>query len=141
MGKDTFATREHEGHTALQEQSIMAARSRGDSGHFLRAVGLIIGREYKNQVTQRSFRIGTIIMLAFLVIAACVPTAIQYFTSSRPPAQTKIMVVNNAGSIAGLRGDALTKHIETRLNEVGAHINAPGQPSSEQGSTIIPSEW
>lgn len=136
MGKDTFATREHEGSTALQEQSGIAVRSSENVGHSLRTVGLIIGREYKNQVTQRSFRIGTIITMVLLALAACVPTAIEYFTSSSP-AQTKIVIVNRAGPVAGLSGDALTKHLETTLTEAGARISAPGQAAGAQPSPVI----
>jgi len=95
--------------------------------HTLRNIGLIIGREYKNRVRQRSFIISTIIMLVVVALGAFVPTVIQYF-SSTSSTQTKIAVVNNAGAIAGLDGDALTRYIGTTLN--GTSAQASGQSTS-----------
>src|SRR5690348_2621683 len=83
----------------------------------LRNVRLIIGREYKNRVTQRSFIIATIILLALVVIAACIPTIVQFITSrTSAPSQTHIVVVNNAGAVAGMDETALTALINTTLN-------------------------
>lgn len=139
MGKHTLVPYKNETGTSSQEQSAVAIRPEKDRRHALRTVGLIIGREYKNQVTQRSFIISTSIMLVLLVLAACVPTAITYFTASRPPAQTKIVVVNNAGAIGGLNGEALTNTIATRLNEGSVAINTPAQPVA-QPYIVIPAD-
>lgn len=132
MGTNTVIAHKKEQRPFSPEQDSVAIRPDKNSGHFLRTVGLIIGREYKNHVTQRSFIISTTIMLVLVVIGACVPTAIRYFTSSTAPAQTKMAVVNNAGAIAGLNGEALTQYIETKLNEGVTGTETPGQPSSEQ---------
>lgn len=136
MGTNTV-TYEKEQRPFSPEQDIMAIRPGEAPRHYLRTVGLIIGREYKNQVTQRSFIISTIIMLVLLVIGACVPTAVRYFTSSAAPAQTKMAIVNNAGTIAGLNGEALTRYMETTLNERGTGTGTPGQPSSVPPFTVI----
>ncbi len=112
-----------------QEQRAIAVSLGGAATqHTWRNIGLIIGREYKNRVTQRSFIISTIIILLLVVIGAFVPTIIQYFTSSSN-AQTKIVVVNNAGPIAGLDGDALARYIGTALNGTTG-TNTPGQNAS-----------
>ena len=82
-----------------QEQRAVAVSSGGAANqNTWRNIGLIVGREYKNRVTQRSFIISSIIILVLVIIAAFVPTVIQYFTSN---AQTKIVVVNNAGTMQG----------------------------------------
>lgn len=99
-----------------------------------RNIGLIVRYEYKKRVTQRSFIISTIVMLALIVIAAFVPTIIQYFTA-HSNSQAKITVVNNAGTIAGLDGDALTNYINTTLN--GTSGTASGQNSSGNGHFVI----
>jgi ABC-2 type transport system permease protein len=112
-----------------QEQRAIAVSLGGAATqHTWRNIGLIIGREYKNRVTQRSFIISTIIILLLVVIGAFVPTIIQYFTSSSN-AQTKIVVVNNAGPIAGLDSDALARYIGTALNGTTG-TNTPGQNAS-----------
>jgi ABC-2 type transport system permease protein len=112
-----------------QEQRAIAVSLGGAATqHTWRNIGLIVGREYKNRVTQRSFIISTIIILLLVVIGAFVPTIIQYFTSSSN-AQTKIVVVNNAGPIAGLDSDALARYIGTALNGTTG-TNVPGQNAS-----------
>ena len=111
MSKNVF------GEAPEQKKSTVAVRIGGGTANqqTLRNIGLIIGREFKNRVTQRSFRISTIIILTLIVIGACVPTLIQYF-SSKSNAQTNIAVVNSAGAIGGLEGDTLTKYIQASLN-------------------------
>src|SRR5690348_3560284 len=114
MPKQTTLIPEKE--TPDQEQRAVAVRSNGAANqNTLRNIGLIIGREYKNRITQRSFIISTLIILVLLVIGVCVPTFIQYFTS-KSNTQTKMAVINNANTVAGLRGEALTHYIETNLN-------------------------
>lgn len=112
MSKKTTLAPEKE----LQEQRAVAVSSGGAATqHTWRNIGLIVGREYKNRVTQRSFIISTIVILVLVVISACAPTIIQYFASTSN-AQTKIVVVNNAGPIASLDGDALAQSIGATLN-------------------------
>src|SRR5258708_17201498 len=99
-----------------QEQTAVAVSSGGAANqNTCRNIGLIVGREYKNRVTQRSFIISSIIILVLVIIAAFVPTVIQYFTSTSN-SQTKILEVNNAGTIAGFNGDALAPYIRTAVN-------------------------
>ncbi|MFL5703534.1 MAG: ABC transporter permease [Ktedonobacteraceae bacterium] len=123
-----------------QEQRAVAV-SAGDAANqnTWRNIGLIIGREYKGRVTQRSFIISTIVMLMLVVIGACAPTIIQYFTSISST-QTNIVVVNNAGTIAGLNGDGLARVIGTVLNgttDQATSTNTPGQHPSGKSPFAI----
>jgi ABC-2 type transport system permease protein len=81
----------------------------------LRNIGLIISREYKNRVTQRSFVISTIIIVLLMAIGAFVPTIIQYFMANSND-QTKVMIVNNAGSIGELESNTLLQYASSVLN-------------------------
>lgn len=76
------------------EQDSATVRPDNTTGHFLSKVGLIIGREYKSYVTRRSFIISTIIIMVALIIGACVPTAIRYFTSSAATAPAEMAAAN-----------------------------------------------
>ena len=61
-----------------QGRQVVAVRSGGAAAQDnVRNAGLIIRREYRNRVTQRSFIISTIVLLALIVIGAFVPTIIQ----------------------------------------------------------------
>ncbi len=114
MPKNTTPTQEKE--LQEQEQRAVAVSAGGAATqHTWRNLRLIVGREYKNGVTQRSFIISTIVILMLVVIAAFIPTIIQYFASTSN-AQTKIVVVNNAGPVAGLNNDALAQTIGATLN-------------------------
>ena len=114
MPKNTTPTQEKE--LTEQEQRAVAVSAGGAATqNTWRNLRLIVGREYKNGVTQRSFIISTIVILMLVVIAAFIPTIIQYFASTSN-AQTKIVVVNNAGPIAGLNNDALAQTIGATLN-------------------------
>ena len=124
MSKQTLPTSEQEASTE-NRASVVVSRGGAANQHTWRNIGLIIGREYKNRVTQRSFIIGTIILLVVVIIAAFIPTVIQLITA-KTNSQTKIAIVNNAGSIAGLNGSILTKYIANNLN---------GGASQTQGQT------
>jgi ABC-2 type transport system permease protein len=134
MSKNVF------GEAPEQEKSAIAVRiGEGVANQqTLRNIGLIIGREFKNRVTQRSFRISTIIILVLIVAGACVPTLIQYF-SSKSNAQTKIAVINSAGAIGGLQGNTLTKYIQASLNGITA-TSALGQNTSANSPFAITAE-
>jgi len=56
---------------------------------------LIARREWRERIRQRSFRIATLINLAVVLIAACIPTAIALFQDDSPSA-TLIAVIDNA---------------------------------------------
>jgi len=127
MSEKSVGTQEKE--LPEQEQRAVVVSSGGAaSQNTWRNIGLIVGREYKNRVTQRSFIISSIIILVLVIIAAFVPTVIQYFTSTSN-AQTKIVVVNNAGTIAGLNGDALARYIGTALNGTATQATGKNGPS------------
>jgi len=140
MPKKTVVTPEREtpahnlpeqGHTSIAVSSGGAATL-----HTWRNIRLIIGREYKNRVTQRSFVITSIILLVIVFLAAFVPTIVQLITA-RTTSQTQIVVVNDAGSIAGLNETTLTAYINSDLNGINTYSNAPYaityQPAASAG--------
>lgn len=138
MPKNTTLTQEKE--PQEQEQRAVAVSAGGAATqHTWRNLRLIVGREYKNRVTQRSFIISTIVILVLVVIAAFIPTIIQYFASTSN-AQTKIVVVNNAGPIAGLNNDALAQTIGATLNGTANQTtgtNTTGQNTSGKAPFAI----
>lgn len=102
-----------------------------------RNVGLIIKHEYKKRVTQRSFIISTIILLALIVIATFVPTVIKLI-ASHSNSQTKIAIVNNVGSIAGLSDGPLSNYINTSLNgSNGTTTTTSGQSTAGNAHFVI----
>ena len=123
---------------APEEQSAVVVSSRGAAQqNTLRNIGLIIKHEYKKRLTQRSFIISTIVILVLIVIASFVPTIIGYFVT-HSNSQTRITVVNNAGSIGGLNGDRLTSYIKMVLNGTrGTTGTANGQSSSGKAQFVI----
>ena len=140
MSKNTLQAQEDE--VREQQQRAVAVSSGGAANqNTLRNIGLIVGREYKNRVTQRSFIISTIIILVLVIIGACVPTIFQYFASTSNT-QTKMVVVNNAGTVGGLNGDALARYIDTTLNGTAAQTTGtitPGQNTSPHFAITIQS--
>src|ERR1700680_5306307 len=71
-----------------QEHRAVAVSSSGAAAqNNLRNIRLIIGREYKNRVTQRSFIITSVILLVIVFLAAFVPTILQLITAG-PPSPT-----------------------------------------------------
>jgi ABC-2 type transport system permease protein len=121
-----------------QEPGAVAVSSGGAAAkNNLHNIRLIIGREYKYRVTQRSFIIMSVILLIIVFLAAFIPTIVQLITA-RTPSQTHIVVVNNAGTIAGLNETALTSYISTELNGKNTGSQAPyviiSQPSTNLSS-------
>ncbi len=57
---------------------------------------LIARREWKERIRQRSFRVATLINLAVILVAACVPTAIALIQDDEDETRT-IAVVDDAG--------------------------------------------
>jgi ABC-2 type transport system permease protein len=96
--------------------------------HTWRNIGLIIGREYKNRVKQRSFIISTVLLMILIAIAACLPTIIQLI-ASRTNAQTHVTVVNNAGSIANFSDTQLMQYLDSSLN--GSAAQSSGTSSGK----------
>lgn len=119
-----------------EQQSAVTITTGGAAQHStMRNVNLITRYEYKKRITQRSFIISTIIMLVLIVIASFVPTVIQYVVAHSTNAQTKLTVVNNAGTIAGLNDSALSNYINTALN--GTTSTTSGQSSSGKPQFIL----
>jgi len=100
-----------------------------------RNIRLIIGREYKNQVTKRGYKISTVLLLALVVIAAFIPTIIQLVTE-RTNAQIQVVVVNNAGTVAGLNDSALVSYINTDLNGTSTTGTPPYAITSEPSANL-----
>ena len=114
MPEKTTLTQEKE-QTEQEQRAVAVSAGGAATQHTWRNIRLIVGREYKNRVTQRSFIISTIVILVLVVIAAFIPTIIQLI-ASKSNSQTKIVVVNNAGPVAGLNNDALAQAIGATLN-------------------------
>jgi ABC-2 type transport system permease protein len=117
MAKKTVETPEQA--RAEQEQRAVAVSSSGAAAqHTLRNIRLIIGHEYKNRVTQRVFIITSIILLAIVFLAPFIPTIVQLVQhiTARPGSQTQVVVVNNAGAVAGLNEAMLISYISSDLN-------------------------
>jgi ABC-2 type transport system permease protein len=119
-------------------RQAVAVRSGGAAAeHSLRNIRLIIGREYRQRITQRSFIIATIILLALVVIAAFVPTIVQFITSrSSTPTQTHITVVNQAGAVAGMDETALAGLINSTLNGTQTGSKAPYAITSQTEASL-----
>jgi ABC-2 type transport system permease protein len=127
MSKNTVVTPEQR--TQQQESSTVAVGlGRYDQQNTPRNIGLIIAHEYKKRLAQRSFIISTIVILVLIIIGSFIPTIIQY-VSAISNTQTKAVIVNNAGSIAGMNNDALLKYINTALNGTAQGQSASGKPA------------
>lgn len=139
MQKNPVVTPEKE-HPDQDQRAVAVSSGGAAKQNTLRNIGLIIGREYKNRVTQRSFIISTIVILVLVIIGACVPTIIQYFVS-KSNSQTKMVVVNNTGIIAGLNSDALARYINATLNGTtqATGTNTPVQNISGTPRLPLPS--
>ncbi len=110
---------------SAQEQRAVVVSSGGAAAqNTLRNIRLIIGREYKNRVTQRSFLITSMILLVIVFLAAFVPTIVQLI-AARTTSQTHVVVVDDAGSIAGLNEATLTAYINSELNGTNTGSHAP----------------
>ena len=130
MAKHTVAPSEKQT-TGQETNTVSASLARSGNQNNLRNIGLIIEREFKNRVTQRSFKISTAIILILIIIGSFVPTIVAYI-SSVSNSQTKVVVVNNAGTIAGMNNVALQQYINATLN--GA---TPGQSTSAKPAYSI----
>jgi ABC-2 type transport system permease protein len=139
MPKKTVVTRDREtpaqnlpeqGHTSVAVSSGGAATL-----HTWRNIRLIIGREYKNRVTQRSFIITSILLLVIVFLAAFIPTIVQLITAGTT-SQTHIVVVNDTGSIAGLGEAELTAYISSELNGTNTGSRAPYVISSQPAASL-----
>ncbi len=108
--------------------SITVGLSRSGNQNNLRNIGLIIEREYKYRLSQRSFKISTAAILILIVIGSFVPTIVAY-VSAVSSSQTKVVVVNNAGTIAGMNNDALSHYFDATLNGATPGQSTSGKPA------------
>ena len=118
-----------------QEQGATAVSSGAAAQNNLRNIGLIIGREYRNLVKRRSFIISSVLLLVIVFLAAFIPTVGQLITA-RTPTPTQIVVVNDAGTVAGLNDVALTSYIRTELNGTNTGSQAPYAISSQPATNL-----
>ncbi|HZU66603.1 MAG TPA: ABC transporter permease [Ktedonobacteraceae bacterium] len=107
--------------------SVVVSTSGAASLHNWRNIRLITGREYKNRITQRSFIIMSILLLIIVFVAAFVPTIMQLVQrlTASPGPQTQVVVVNEAGMIAGMNETMLISDINSELNGTNTGSNAP----------------
>ncbi|QBD76862.1 ABC transporter permease [Ktedonosporobacter rubrisoli] len=120
--------------TPEDQREEVTSSARSPRQNSLRNIGLICEREYKNQITRRSFVISTAIYLLAVIVGSFVPTVIQYINAQSGSEQNRITIVNNAGSVAGMNDAALAHYIETNLNN-----GQPGQslgPSAAQSANF-----
>ncbi|HLJ34738.1 MAG TPA: hypothetical protein VKU38_13840, partial [Ktedonobacteraceae bacterium] len=132
MAKKPRERPEHE--RSEQEHRAIAVNSSGASARNTpRNIRLIIGREYKNRVTQRSFVITSIILLVIVFLAAFIPTIVLFVQhiTAQPGSPTRVVVVNDAGTVAGLNEAMLTSYISSQLNGTTTTSPAPYAISSQ----------
>lgn len=122
-----------------RERTSVAVSSGGAAAlHNWRNIRLIIGREYKNRITQRSFIIASIILLLIVFLAAFVPTIVQVVQhiTAQPNSQTRVVVVNDAGTVAGLNEARLISYIASQLNGTTTASPAPYAISSQPAARL-----
>ncbi|HET7637552.1 MAG TPA: ABC transporter permease [Ktedonobacteraceae bacterium] len=127
MLKNTLTTPEKQS-SDQEPNAVAVSLSRSGNQNNLRNIGLIVEREYKNRLSQRSFKISTAVILILIILGSFVPTIVAY-VSSITNSQTKVVVVNNAGTIAGMSNDALSHYINTTLNGVTPGQSTSGKPA------------
>jgi ABC-2 type transport system permease protein len=111
-----------------EEDSQAVAVSQRAAQNTPRNIGLIARYEYKKRVSQRSFRISTVIILILIVLGAFIPTIVAY-VSSMMNTPTKVVVVNTAGPVAGMHDGTLLKYIDTTLNRTTQGQSVSGKPA------------
>ena len=108
--------------------------------HNWRNIRLIIGHEYKSRVTQRVFIIVSIILLAIVFLVPFIPTVVQFVQhiTAHPASQTQMVVVNSAGTVAGLNETTLIAYVNAQLNGTKTGSSAlyatTSQPPASLGS-------
>jgi ABC-2 type transport system permease protein len=127
MAKNTVVAPEKK---APQEESgpLAVGVSQAAEQNTPRNIGLIIAYEYKKRLSQRSFKISTAIILILILLGSFVPTIVAY-VSSQMNTQTKVVVVNTAGPIAGMNNGALLTYIDRTLNATTQGQSTSGKPA------------
>ncbi|HKF37613.1 MAG TPA: ABC transporter permease, partial [Ktedonobacteraceae bacterium] len=86
------------------------------------------------------FIITSIILLVIVFVAPFIPTSVQFVQhiTAQPASQTQVVVVNEAGTVAGLSGAKLLSSISAQLNGTTPASPAPyaisSQPQTSLGS-------
>jgi ABC-2 type transport system permease protein len=125
-------------HSEQEQRAVVVSSSGAAAQNTLRNVRLIIGREYTNRMTQRSFIITSILLLVIVFLAAFIPTIVQLVqhVTARPSSPTHVVVVNNAGAVAGLNETALIASINSQLNGTNIRNHAPYAISSQPAARL-----
>ena len=111
-----------------QPSTVAVGKSQAAEQNTPRNIGLIIAYEYKKRLSQRSFKISTAIILTLILLGSFVPTIVAY-VSSQMNSQTKVVVVNTAGPIAGMNNGALLTDIHRTLNGTTQGQSTSGKPA------------
>ena len=83
-------------------------------------IRLIAGREYKSRVFKRGFAFGTGVLVLFALLIGFVPLILGLISNAN--AQTKVVLLNKAGNVAGQTTDALVSFLSTTLNAASAAL-------------------
>jgi ABC-2 type transport system permease protein len=137
MAKKLVDMPEHE-RSAQEHRAVAVSSSGAAAQNTPRNIRLIIGREYKNRVTQRVFIITSIILLAIVFLAPFIPTIVQLVQhlTAQPGSQTQVVVVNNAGTVAGLNEAMLISYIDSDLNGTTTTGPAPYAITSQPPASL-----
>ncbi len=125
--------------SAQEHRAVVVSSGGAAAQNTQRNIRLIIGREYKNRVTQRSFIITGIILLVIVFLAAFIPTIVQIVQhiTAGPSSQTQVVVVNNAGTVAGLNEATLISYISSELNGTNTTGPAPYAITSQPRASLV----
>ena len=124
-----------EKNVAGQQPGAVAVSSGAAAQNNLRNIGLIIEREYINRVKARGFIITSVILLVIVFLAAFIPTLVQFITS-QTSSQTSLVVVNDAGTVAGMNETRLLSFITAQLNGTITGSRAPYAVSSQPATNL-----
>lgn len=112
--------KEKSGDTMMVAGSSSAARQNA------RNIPLIIGREFNTRVKKRGFVIATAILVVIVIAAAFAPIVIELLSSN---SQSKVRVVNSAGTVAGQDAG---QYVDLRLNTPIDVTGVPTAPTPNQ---------
>ncbi|HUS14364.1 MAG TPA: ABC transporter permease [Chloroflexia bacterium] len=88
-------------------------------------IGLIVAREYRERVRKRSFAVATAAIAILALAGTFAPAVIQAI--GQGDAQTRLVVLNSAGPVAGMEPPALVAYLDSSLNARGPEAKA-GKP-------------
>jgi ABC-2 type transport system permease protein len=131
------AEKPEQDHSEQEHGAVAVSSHSAAAQNPLRNIRLIIGREFRNRLTQRSFIITSIILLVIVFLIPFIPTIVQYVQSrTQSNSQTQLVVVNNAGSIAGMDEAMLLLYISSQLNGKNTSSSAPYAITSQPPSAL-----